>query len=125
MHGRLGAIRSMFIPGALHGIEAPQLAESSLLRLRSAILRVVWSCRQPLANAGAVLSMLDRPQGCDPACFVVWFRCRMIWRYQRLVEFITCLISQLLVACAAGIGFSGIRTFLDCLASSAFSIYCS
>ena len=47
-----------------------------MLRLRSAILGVVW-----LANAGAVLSMPDGPQGCDPAYCVVWFRFRMVRLY--------------------------------------------
>ena len=42
--------------------------------LRSAVRRVVWSRRQPFANVGAVLSLLDGPTGCDPAFCVVWFR---------------------------------------------------
>ena len=58
-HGRLRVVRSMFIPGALHGIEASFLAEASLRKLRAAIVRVVWSRRQSLANPGAVLSLLD------------------------------------------------------------------
>ena len=40
-HGSLLVVRSMFIPGALHGIEASLLAHSSLLRLRTAILNAV------------------------------------------------------------------------------------
>ena len=44
-------------------------------------LKVVWSDRQPLANAGAVLSLLDRPSGCDPAVCEVWFRFRMLRGY--------------------------------------------
>ena len=47
-------------------VEASLLASGSLLKLRSAVCRVVWSRRQPLANVGAVLSMLDGPSGCDP-----------------------------------------------------------
>ena len=34
-----------------------------LRKLRSSISRVVWSCRQPLASVGAVLSFLDGSQG--------------------------------------------------------------
>ena len=49
-HGRLRVIRSMFVPGALHGIEASFLAEASLCKLRAAIVRVAWSRRQSLAN---------------------------------------------------------------------------
>ena len=62
-HGRLRFIRSMFIPGALHGIEASFLAEASLRTLRTAIVKVVWSRRQFLAIP--VLSLLDGPSGCD------------------------------------------------------------
>ena len=54
-YGRLRVIRSMFIPDALHSIEASSLA-----------------------NAGAVLGLLDGPSGCDPAFCVVWFRFRML-----------------------------------------------
>ena len=51
-----------------------------LRKLRTAIFKVVWSRRQPLANDGAVLSLLYGPQACDPACCVVWFRFRMLRR---------------------------------------------
>ena len=80
-HGRLGVLRSMFIPGASHGIEASFLAESSVRKLRSAFCRVSWSRRQPVAHVGAVLSLLDGPVGCDPAFCVVWFRFRQMRRY--------------------------------------------
>ena len=80
-HGRLGVLRSMFIPGALHGVEASYLAESSVRKLRSAFCRVSWSRRQPFAHVGAVLSLLDGPVGCDPAFCVVWFRFRQMRRY--------------------------------------------
>ena len=52
-HGRLRVVRSTFISGALHGIEASFLAEAGLRKLRAAIGRVVSSCRQSLANPGA------------------------------------------------------------------------
>ena len=80
-HGRLRVIRSMFLPGALHGIEASFLAEAGLRKLRAAIVRVVWSRRQSLANSGAVLSLLDGPTGCDFAFCVVWFWLRMLRRF--------------------------------------------
>ena len=79
-HGRVRVVRSMYLPAALHGIEASLLASDSLRRLRSAICKVVWSRRQPLANVGAVLSLLDGPTGCDPAFCVVWFRFRLLGR---------------------------------------------
>ena len=74
-------LRSMFIPGALHGIEASFLAGTSLRKLRAAFLRVAWSRRQSFASVGAVLSLLDGPSGCDPAFCVVCFRFRMLRRY--------------------------------------------
>ena len=42
-HGRLRVLRSMFIPGALHGIEASFLAGTSMRKLRAAFLGCVVS----------------------------------------------------------------------------------
>ena len=83
-HGRVRLVRSMYLPATLHGIEASLLASESLRKLRSAVRRVVWSRRQPFANVGAVLSLLDGPTGCDPAFCVVWFRFRLLRRYLAL-----------------------------------------
>ena len=83
-HGRVRVVRSMYLPAALHGIEASLLVSGSLRKLRSAVCRVVWSRRQPLASVGAVLSLLDGPAGCDPAFCVVWFRFRLLRRYLAL-----------------------------------------
>ena len=83
-HGRVRVVRSMYLPAALHGIEASLLAAESLRKLRSAIRRAVWSRRQPLASVGAVLSLLDGPTGCDPAFCVAWFRYRLLRRYLAL-----------------------------------------
>ena len=80
-HGRMIVLRNMFIPGALHGIEASILADSSVRKLRAAFCKVSWSSRQPLAHVGAVLSLRDGPVGCDPAFCVVWFRFRLMRRY--------------------------------------------
>ena len=46
-HGRARVVRSMYLPAALHGVEASLLALDSLLKVRSSICRVVWSRRQP------------------------------------------------------------------------------
>ena len=75
-HGRIRVVRSMYLPAALHGIEASLLASASLRKLLSSLIGVVWSRRQPLASVGAVLSLLDGPSGCDPSYCVVWFRFR-------------------------------------------------
>ena len=83
-HGRVRVVRSMYLPAALHGIEASLLASDSLRKLRSSICRVVWSRRQPMANVGAVLSLLDAPTGCGPAFCVVWFRFRLLRQYLAL-----------------------------------------
>ena len=72
------------MPAALHGIEASLLASDSLRKLRSSVCGVVWSRRQPMANVGAVLSLLDGPTGCDPAFCGVWFRFRLLRRYLAL-----------------------------------------
>ena len=78
-HGRRRVMRIVFIPGALRGIEASLLSQSSLLGLRDALVAAVWSKRQPLARGGSVLSLLDGPEGCG-FC-IVWFRFRMLRRY--------------------------------------------
>ena len=49
-YGRVRVVRSMYLPAALHGIEASLLASGSLRKLRSSICRVVWLRRQPLAS---------------------------------------------------------------------------
>ena len=111
----------MYLLAALHGIEASLLASESLRKLRSAVRRVVWSRRQPFANVGTVLSLLDGPTGCDPAFCVVWFRFRLLRRYLALwpaeVGRVYCLLEMvgdgcpghgpvhLLLASAAEIGF--------------------
>ena len=120
-HGRVRVVRSMYLPAALHGVEASLLALDSLRKLRSSICRVVWSRRQPLASVGAVLRFLDGPTGCDPAFCVVWLRFRLfrpylaLWpsqvgRAYRLLEMVGegCPghgLIRLLSASAAEIGF--------------------
>ena len=68
-HGRVRIVRAMFIPCALHGIEASYLSEGGFLKFRAAVMRVVWSRKQPLASSGAVLGFLDGPHRCDPPAF--------------------------------------------------------
>ena len=79
-HGRVRVVRSMYLPAALHGIEASLLASDSLRKLRSSICSVVWSRRQLMANVGAVLGLLDGATGCDTSFCVVWFRFRLLGR---------------------------------------------
>ena len=83
-HGLVRFVRSMYLPAALHGIEASLLASDCSRKLRSSICSVVWSRRQPMADVGAVLSLLDGPTGCDLAFCVVWSRFRLLRRYLAL-----------------------------------------
>ena len=64
-------VRSMYLPAALHGIEASLRASDSLRKLRPSFRRMLWSRRQPFACVGAVLTLLDGPTGCDPAFCMV------------------------------------------------------
>ena len=124
-HGRLGVLRSMFIPVALHGIEASFLAESSLRKLRSAFCRVAWSRRQPFAHVGAVLSLLDGPVGCDPAFCVVWFRFRQMRRYLAFRPEEVPRVYRLLQAAAEGSpGHGPAHLLLESAAELGFS-WCS
>ena len=77
-HGRIRVVRSIVIPGALHGIEASLLSHSSLFKLRSRLAAAVRCKRQPVAHAASVLSFLDGPEGCDLGFCLVWIRFRML-----------------------------------------------
>ena len=52
-----------------------------LVLFRAAIVRAVWSSKMPLANAPAILNLLDGPVGVDPAFHFIWSRFRMMRRY--------------------------------------------
>ena len=64
--GKLRILRTMHTPAALHGVEASHIALASSRKLRVANVNAVTSGSMPLANPGAVLSLLDGPPGCDP-----------------------------------------------------------
>ena len=86
--GKLRILRTMYVPAALHGVEASHLSQGSLLKLRAAFVRACWSSRLTLAHTGTVLGMLDGPEFVDPVACIVWFRFRLMRRYlaYRLVE---------------------------------------
>ena len=67
--------------------------EAGLRELRAAIVRVVWSRHQSLANPGPVLSLLDGPTGCDPAFCVLCFGsiCSAGFLPTVLVRFLGCV----------------------------------
>ena len=86
----------LYLPAALHGIEASLSASDSQRKLRSSIHRVFWSRRQHLARVGAVLSLLDGPL--DVILLSVWsgldFGCCvaiLLFGLRRLVGFAVCL----------------------------------
>ena len=78
---KLGPVRGKYLPGGLHAAEAYHASSSSISAFRAAIVRVVWSSKMPLANAPAILNLLDGPVGVDPAFHIVWSRFRMMRRY--------------------------------------------
>ena len=78
---KLDLVRGKFIPAGLHAAEASYVSSSSISAFRAAIVRSVWSSKMPLANAPAILNLLDGPVGVDPAYHVVWSRFRMMRRY--------------------------------------------
>ena len=79
--GRLRILRTMHLPGALHGAEASLVSVSGLRKLRTAFCQAALSGGLRLANPGAVLTLLDGPVGSDPGVHVVWCRFRMLRRY--------------------------------------------
>ena len=68
---KLRVLRTMFIPAALHGIEASRLSQSSLFKLRDAFVRAYWSSKVTLAHTGTVLGMLDGPEFVDLVMCIV------------------------------------------------------
>ena len=47
---KLCVLRTMYIPAALHGIEASLLSQSNVLKLRAAFVRACWSSKLTLAH---------------------------------------------------------------------------
>ena len=78
---KLSLIRDTYLPAGLHAVEASYVSSSSISAFRTAIVRAVWSSKMPLANAPAILNLLDGPVDVDPAFYVLWSRFRMMRRY--------------------------------------------
>ena len=78
---KLGLVRGKYLPAGLHAAEASYISSSSISAFRAAIVRAVWSSKMPLANAPAILNLLDEPVGVDPAFHIIWFRFRVMRRY--------------------------------------------
>ena len=56
---KLGLVRGKYLPAGLHAAEASYVSSSSVSAFRAAIVRAVWSSKMPLANAPAILNLLD------------------------------------------------------------------
>ena len=78
---KLGLVRGKYLPAGLHAAEASYVSSSSVSAFRAAIVRAVWSSMMPLANAPAVLNLLDGQVGVDLAFHIVWSRFHMMRRY--------------------------------------------
>ena len=78
---KLGLVRGKYLPAGLHAAEASCVSSSSNGAFRAAIVRAVWSSEMPLANAPAILNLLDGPVCLDSAFHIVWARFRMMRRY--------------------------------------------
>ena len=74
-----------------------------------------------MVNVGAVLSLLDGPQGCDPAYCVVWFRFRMLRRYLAYRPGEVARVHQLLDGVAGGCpGHGPVHLLVDSAAEIGF-----
>ena len=69
---------NIYLPAGLHAAEASYVSSSSISAFRAALVRAVWFSEMPLANAPAILNLLDGPVGVDPAFHIIWSRFRMM-----------------------------------------------
>ena len=65
----------------LRASDASPISKTDMKSSRTAFCSAAWSSKMPIANTGAVLSVLDGPNCCDPEVQVVWSRFRMIRWY--------------------------------------------
>ena len=122
--GPLRNLRTMHLPGALHGAEASLVSLSGLRRLRTAFCQAALSGGLRLANPGAVLSLLDGPVGSDPGFYVVWCRFRMLRRhmaYNSSVNELARVYSLLRVVSAGAPGHGPVHLLLSSALSLGFS----
>ena len=122
--GRLRILRTMHLPGALHGAEASLVSISGLRKLRTAFCQASLSGGFRLANPGAVLSLLDGPVGSDPGFHVVWCRFRMLRRYMAYnssVHELARIYSLLRVVSAGAPGHGPVHLLVSSALSLGFS----
>ena len=80
-HGRIRVVRSVYLPAALHGIEASLLASDSQRKLRSSIHRVFGLVVSLWLVLVLSVACWMGPLGVILHFFVVWFRFRLLRRY--------------------------------------------
>ena len=78
---KLGLVRGTYCLLAFMLLRHLMSPPRPLVLLRAAIVRAVWSSKMPLANAPALLSLLDGLVDVDPAFHIVWSRFCMMRRY--------------------------------------------
>ena len=76
----MGLVRGKYLPAGLHAAEASYVSSSSISASRAAIVRAVWSSKMLLANAPAILNLLDGPVGVGLLFHIVWSWLRMMRR---------------------------------------------
>ena len=80
-HVKLGLVRGKYLPAGLYAAEASYVSSSLISAFRAATVRAVWSSKMPLANAPAILNLLDGLVGVDPTFHIIWSRFRMMRRF--------------------------------------------
>ena len=77
----LSLFRGKHLPFGLNAAEAFHVSSSSINAYRAVVVRAVWSSKMPLANAPAILNLLNGPVDINPAFYVVWCLFRMMRGY--------------------------------------------
>ena len=78
---KLGLVRGKYLLAGLHAAKASYVSSSSISAFGAATVRAVWSSEMPLANALAILNLLDGPVCIDPAFHIIWARFPIMRRY--------------------------------------------
>ena len=69
------------MPARLRGSEGAAVSGKNLDSIRAGIVRACWSRKLSMATPYAVLALLNIFDGCDPAFYVIWERCRQMRWY--------------------------------------------
>ena len=78
---KLGLVRGKYLPAGLHAAEASYVSSLSISALGLPLFERFGPSKMPLADAPAILNLLDGPVGVDPAFHIIWSRFRLMRRY--------------------------------------------